>query len=141
MHRKVVVGDKGRACGLSTKNIPQPLNAGPCCARAAQAIEPRRPSLYTNEYQGRGRLSAGAPGMEHTTEGGCCLAKGSPGRPVKVVWTREEDQRVQQHQSHRVFPGAAGPHGASAADGDARCLRKQNRLLTGVVGKRLFPWF
>ena len=75
---------------LSTKS-PN-LDAGH--AGRALGIDPSTIVVH-NEYQGGdfGRRS----GMEHTTEA-VLLAKAA-GRPVKVVWTRQEDLRVDQHRT------------------------------------------
>src|SRR6266404_624716 len=75
---------------LSTKSPS--LDAGH--AARALGIDPSTVVVH-NEYQGGdfGRRS----GMEHTTEA-VLLAKAA-GRPVKVVWTREEDLRVDQHRT------------------------------------------
>src|SRR6202011_4270959 len=75
---------------LSTKSPS--LDAGH--AARALGIDPSTVVVH-NEYQGGdfGRRS----GMEHTTEA-VLLAK-AVGRPVKVVWTREEDLRVDQHRT------------------------------------------
>jgi len=84
-----------------------------------------------NEYQGGdfGRRS----GMEHTTEA-VLLAK-TVGRAVKVVWTREEDLRVDQHRTAflgRVRMGL-GPDGMPVA--------YEAKIACDGLWQRLFPWF
>jgi CO/xanthine dehydrogenase Mo-binding subunit len=71
--------------------------------------------------------------MEHTTEA-VLLAKAA-GRPVKVVWTREEDLRVDQHRTAflgRVRMGLAADGTPVAYDAKIAC---------DGLWQRLFPWF
>jgi isoquinoline 1-oxidoreductase beta subunit len=79
---------------LSTKSPT--LDAGH--AARALGIDPSTIVVH-NQYQGGdfGRRS----GMEHTTE--AVLLARAAGRPVKVVWTRQEDLRVDQHRTG-AFP-------------------------------------
>src|SRR5258705_3174070 len=111
---------------LSTKSPT--LDAGH--AARAIGIDPSTIIVH-NEYQGGdfGRRS----GMEHTTEA-VLLAKAA-GRPVKVVWTREEDLRVDQHRTAflgRVRMGL-GAYGMPVAyDAKIPC---------DGLWQRLFPWF
>jgi len=111
---------------LSTKSPS--LDAGH--AARALGIDPSTIVVH-NEYQGGdfGRRS----GMEHTTEA-VLLAKAA-GRPVKVVWTREEDLRVDQHRTAflgRVRMGLAADGTPVAYDAKIAC---------DGLWQRLFPWF
>ncbi|MDM9628491.1 molybdopterin-dependent oxidoreductase [Rhizobium sp. S152] len=84
-----VVGDSCEVW-LSTKSST--LDAG--FAAAALGIDPATVILH-NEFQGGdyGRRS----GVEHVTE--AVLLSRALQRPVKVVWTREEDLRIDQHRT------------------------------------------
>jgi isoquinoline 1-oxidoreductase subunit beta len=111
---------------LSTKSPS--LDAGH--AARALGIDPSTIVVH-NEYQGGdfGRRS----GMEHTTEA-VLLAKAA-GRPVKVVWTREEDLRVDQHRT--AFLGRARM--GLAADGTP--VAYEAKIACDGLWQRLFPWF
>ncbi|MFZ0151514.1 MAG: molybdopterin cofactor-binding domain-containing protein [Xanthobacteraceae bacterium] len=111
---------------LSTKSPS--LDAGH--AGRALGIDPSTIVVH-NEYQGGdfGRRS----GMEHTTEA-VLLAKAA-GRPVKVVWTREEDLRVDQHRT--AFLGRVRM--GLAADGSP--VAYEAKIACDGVWQRLFPWF
>ncbi len=84
-----------------------------------------------NEYQGGdfGRRS----GMEHTTEA-VMLAK-AVGRPVKVVWTREEDFRIDQHRT--AFIGRA----RLGLGNDGMPVAYEAKIACDGLWQRLFPWF
>ena len=120
-----VVGDKVELW-LSTKSSS--LDAGH--AARALGIDPST-IVVNNEYQGGdfGRRS----GMEHTTEA-VLLAKAA-GRPVKVVWTREEDQRVQQHRT--AFLGRV----RMGLGADGMPVAYEAKIACDGVWQRLFPWF
>jgi isoquinoline 1-oxidoreductase subunit beta len=120
-----VVGDKVELW-LSTKSSS--LDAGH--AARALGIDPSTIVVH-NEYQGGdfGRRS----GMEHTTEA-VLLAKAA-GRPVKVVWTREEDQRVQQHRT--AFLGRV----RMGLGADGMPVAYEAKIACDGVWQRLFPWF
>lgn len=111
---------------LSTKSPT--LDAGH--AGRALGIDPSTIVVH-NEYQGGdfGRRS----GMEHTTEA-VLLAKAA-GRPVKVVWTREEDLRVDQHRT--AFLGRVRM--GLAADGSP--VAYEAKIACDGLWQRLFPWF
>ena len=111
---------------LSTKSPS--LDAGH--AGRALGIDPSTIVVH-NEYQGGdfGRRS----GMEHTTEA-VLLAKAAGG-PVKVVWTREEDLRVDQHRT--AFLGRARL--GLAADGSP--VAYEAKIACDGLWQRLFPWF
>jgi isoquinoline 1-oxidoreductase subunit beta len=120
-----VVGDKVELW-LSTKSPS--LDAGH--AARALGIDPSTIVVH-NEYQGGdfGRRS----GMEHTTEA-VLLAKAA-GQPVKVVWTREEDQRVQQHRT--AFLGRV----RMGLGADGMPVAYEAKIACDGVWQRLFPWF
>jgi isoquinoline 1-oxidoreductase subunit beta len=111
---------------LSTKSPS--LDAGH--AALALGIDPSTIVVH-NEYQGGdfGRRS----GMEHTTEA-VLLAKAA-GRPVKVMWTREEDLRVDQHRT--AFLGRVRM--GLAADGTP--VAYEAKIACDGLWQRLFPWF
>src|SRR6267378_3698621 len=111
---------------LSTKSPS--LDAGH--AARALGVDPSSIVVH-NEYQGGdfGRRS----GTEHTTEA-VLLAKAIR-RAVKVVWTREEDLRVDQHRT--AFLGRArlglGANGMPVA--------YEAKIACDGLWQRLFPWF
>lgn len=111
---------------LSTKSPS--LDAGH--AARALGIDPSTVVVH-NEYQGGdfGRRS----GMEHTTEA-VVLAKAA-GRPVKVVWTREEDLRVDQHRT--AFLGRV----RMGLGADGTPLAYEAKIACDGLWQRLFPWF
>jgi isoquinoline 1-oxidoreductase subunit beta len=120
-----VVGDQVELW-LSTKSPS--LDAGH--AARALGIDPSTIVVH-NEYQGGdfGRRS----GMEHTTEA-VLLAKAA-GRPVKVVWTREEDLRVDQHRT--AFLGRV----RMGLGADGMPVAYEAKIACDGVWQRLFPWF
>jgi isoquinoline 1-oxidoreductase subunit beta len=120
-----VVGDQVELW-LSTKSPS--LDAGH--AAGALGIDPSIVVVH-NEYQGGdfGRRS----GMEHTTEA-VLLAKAA-GRPVKVVWTREEDLRVDQHRT--AFLGRA----RMGLGADGMPVTYEAKIACDGLWQRLFPWF
>ena len=111
---------------LSTKSSS--LDAGH--AARALGIDPSTIVVH-NEYQGGdfGRRS----GMEHTTEA-VLLAK-AVGRPVKVVWTREEDLRVDQHRT--AFLGRV----RMGLGADGMPVAYEAKIACDGLWQRLFPWF
>ncbi len=111
---------------LSTKSPT--LDAGH--AARALGIDPATIVVH-NEYQGGdfGRRS----GMEHTTEA-VLLAK-AVGRPVKVVWTREEDLRVDQHRT--AFLG----HARLGLGADGMPVAYEAKIACDGLWQRLFPSF
>jgi isoquinoline 1-oxidoreductase beta subunit len=111
---------------LSTKSPS--LDAGH--AARALGMDPSTIVVH-NEYQGGdfGRRS----GMEHTAEA-VLLAKAA-GRSVKVVWTREEDLRVDQHRT--AFLGRVRM--GLAADGTP--VAYEAKIACDGLWQRLFPWF
>ena len=111
---------------LSTKSPS--LDAGH--AARALGIDPST-IVVNNEYQGGdfGRRS----GMEHTTEA-VLLAKAA-GRPVKVVWTREEDLRVDQHRT--AFLGRV----RMGLGADGMPVAYEAKIACDGLWQRLFPWF
>ena len=111
---------------LSTKSSS--LDAGH--AARALGIDPSTIVVH-NEYQGGdfGRRS----GMEHTTEA-VLLAKAVE-RPVKVVWTREEDLRVDQHRT--AFLGRV----RMGLGADGMPVAYEAKIACDGLWQRLFPWF
>jgi CO/xanthine dehydrogenase Mo-binding subunit len=111
---------------LSTKSPT--LDAGH--AARALGIDPSTIVVH-NEYQGGdfGRRS----GMEHTTE--AVLLARAAGRPVKVVWTREEDLRVDQHRT--AFLGRV----RMGLGADGTPVAYEAKIVCDGVWQRLFPWF
>jgi isoquinoline 1-oxidoreductase beta subunit len=120
-----VVGDQVELW-LSTKSPS--LDAGH--AARALGIDPSTIVVH-NEYQGGdfGRRS----GMEHTTEA-VLLAKAA-GRAVKVVWTREEDLRVDQHRT--AFLGRV----RMGLGADGMPVAYEAKIACDGLWQRLFPWF
>ena len=120
-----VVGDQAELW-LSTKSPS--LDAGH--AARALGIDPSTIVVH-NEYQGGdfGRRS----GMEHTTEA-VLLAKAA-GHPVKVVWTREEDLRVDQHRT--AFLGRV----RMGLGADGMPVAYEAKIACDGLWQRLFPWF
>jgi isoquinoline 1-oxidoreductase subunit beta len=111
---------------LSTKSPS--LDAG----HAARALDIDPSSVVVhNQYQGGdfGRRS----GMEHTTEA-VLLSKAS-GRAVKVVWTREEDLRVDQHRT--AFLGRV----RLGLGADGMPVGYEAKIACDGLWQRLFPWF
>src|SRR5712664_508335 len=111
---------------LSTKSPS--LDAGH--AARVLGVDPSSIVVH-NEYQGGdfGRRS----GMEHTTEA-VLLAKAT-GRAVKVVWTREEDLRVDQHRT--AFLGRA----RLGLGADGMPVAYEAKIACDGLWQRLFPWF
>ncbi len=111
---------------LSTKSPS--LDAGH--AARALGVDPSSIVVH-NEYQGGdfGRRS----GMEHTTEA-VLLAKAT-GRAVKVVWTREEDLRVDQHRT--AFMGRV----RMGLGADGMPVAYEAKIACDGLWQRLFPWF
>jgi CO/xanthine dehydrogenase Mo-binding subunit len=111
---------------LSTKSPT--LDAGH--AARALGIDPSIIVVH-NEYQGGdfGRRS----GMEHTTE--AVLLARAAGRPVKVVWTREEDLRVDQHRT--AFLGRV----RMGLGADGTPVAYEAKIACDGLWQRLFPWF
>ncbi len=71
--------------------------------------------------------------MEHTTE--AVLLARAAGRPVKVVWTREEDLRVDQHRT--AFLGRV----RMGLGADGTPVAYEAKIACDGVWQRLFPWF
>jgi isoquinoline 1-oxidoreductase subunit beta len=99
---------------------------------AAEALGIDRAKVVVhNEFQGGdfGRRS----GREHTTEA-VLLAKAA-GRPVKVIWNREQDLRVDQHRS--AFIGRAritlGANGMPVA--------YEAKIACDGLWRSQFPWW
>ena len=111
---------------LSTKSPS--LDAGH--AARALGVDPSSIVVH-NEYQGGdfGRRS----GMEHTTEA-VLLAKAT-GRAVKVIWTREEDLRIDQHRT--AFLGRA----RLGLGADGMPIAYEAKIACDGLWQRLFPWF
>jgi CO/xanthine dehydrogenase Mo-binding subunit len=111
---------------LSTKSPT--LDAGH--AARALGIDPSTVVVH-NEYQGGdfGRRS----GMEHTTE--AVLLARAAGRPVKVVWTRQEDLRVDQHRT--AFLGRV----RMGLGADGTPVAYEAKIACDGLWQRLFPWF
>ena len=111
---------------LSTKSPS--LDAGH--AARALGVDPASIVIH-NEYQGGdfGRRS----GMEHTTEA-VLLAKAT-GQPVKVVWTREEDLRIDQHRT--AFMGRV----RMGLGADGMPVAYEAKIACDGLWQRLFPWF
>jgi CO/xanthine dehydrogenase Mo-binding subunit len=99
-------------------------------AARALGIDPSTIVVH-NEYQGGdfGRRS----GMEHTTE--AVLLARAAGRPVKVVWTREEDLRVDQHRT--AFLGRV----RMGLGADGTPVAYEAKIACDGLWQRLFPWF
>jgi isoquinoline 1-oxidoreductase subunit beta len=111
---------------LSTKSPS--LDAGH--AARALGVDPASIVVH-NEYQGGdfGRRS----GMEHTTEA-VLLAKAT-GRAVKVIWTRQEDLRIDQHRT--AFLGRA----RLGLGADGMPVAYEAKIACDGLWQRLFPWF
>jgi isoquinoline 1-oxidoreductase subunit beta len=111
---------------LSTKSSS--LDAGH--AADALGIDPSAIIIH-NEYIGGdfGRRS----GMEHTTE--AVLLSKAAGRPVKVVWTREEDLRCDQHRT--AFLGRV----RMGLGADGMPVAYEAKIACDGLWQRLFPWF
>ena len=111
---------------LSTKSPT--LDAG--FAAAALGIDPAKVIVH-NEYQGGdfGRRS----GFEHVTE--AVLLSKAAGRPVKVMWTRDEDIRNDQFRTSAIMRArlGLGPDGMPVA--------WDVRTASDGVWRQLFPWF
>src|SRR5260370_41242520 len=71
--------------------------------------------------------------MEHTTE--AVLLARAAGRPVKVVWTREEDLRVDQHRT--AFLGRV----RMGLGADGTPVAYEAKIACGGLWQRAFPWF
>jgi isoquinoline 1-oxidoreductase beta subunit len=99
-------------------------------AAAALGIDPLSVVVH-NEYQGGdfGRRS----GPDHTTEA-VLLAKAA-GRPVKVIWTRQEDLRVDQHRTAILTRARLG------LGADGRPLAFEAKVAGDGVWRSLFPWW
>jgi hypothetical protein len=90
---------------FSSKSDPLGKSPSLDAGHAARALGIDPSSIVVhNEYQGGdfGRRS----GMEHTTE--AVLVAKATGRAVKVVWTREEDLRVDQPNGRSLSESAIG---------------------------------
>jgi isoquinoline 1-oxidoreductase subunit beta len=111
---------------LSTKSPT--LDAGH--AASALGIDPSTIVVH-NQYQGGdfGRRS----GIEHTTE--AVLLATAAGRPVKVVWTRQEDLRVDQHRT--AFLGRV----RMGLGADGTPVAYEGKIACDGLWQRLFPWF
>jgi isoquinoline 1-oxidoreductase beta subunit len=120
-----VAGD-GCEIWLSTKSPS--LDAG--FAAAALGIDPTNVIVH-NEYQGGdfGRRS----GFEHVTE--AVMLSKAVGRPVKVMWTRDEDIRNDQFRTSAIMRArlGLGPDGMPVA--------WDLRTASDGVWRQLFPWF
>ncbi len=116
----------GCAIWLSTKSPS--LDAG--FAAAALGIEPAK-VLVHNEYQGGdfGRRS----GFEHVTE--AVLLSKAAGRPVKVMWTRDEDIRNDQFRTAAILRARLG------LGADGMPVAWDLRTASDGVWRQLFPWF
>jgi isoquinoline 1-oxidoreductase subunit beta len=71
--------------------------------------------------------------MEHTTE--AVLLARAAGRSMKVVWTREEDLRVDQHRT--AFLGRV----RMGLGADGTPVAYEAKIACDGVWQRLFPWF
>lgn len=99
-------------------------------AAVALGIDPLTIVVH-NEYQGGdfGRRS----GPDHTTEA-VLLAKAA-GRPVKVIWTRQEDLRIDQHRTAILTRARLG------LGVDGRPLAFDAKVAGDGVWRSLFPWW
>jgi isoquinoline 1-oxidoreductase beta subunit len=120
---------KGDRCELWLSTKSTTLDAG--FAAKALGIDPAKVKIH-NEFQGGdfGRRS----GMDHTTEA-VLLAKAA-GKPVKVIWTREEDIRMDQHRT------ALLGHARMGLDSEGMPVAFESRIASDGVWRALFPgWY
>ena len=121
-----VVGDK---CELWLSTKSSTLDAG--FAAKALGIDPATVKVH-NEFQGGdfGRRS----GKDHTTE--AVLIARAAGKPVKVVWTRAEDLRMDQHRT------ALLGHARMGLDGEGMPVAFESHIASDGVWRALFPeWY
>jgi isoquinoline 1-oxidoreductase subunit beta len=111
---------------LSTKSPS--LDGG--FAAEALGIDPGAVVVH-NEYQGGdfGRRS----GHDHVTE--AVLLSKAVKQPVKVIWTRKEDFRCDQHRTSAITRARLG----ISADGTA--VAYEIKTASDGVWRSLFPWF
>jgi len=111
---------------LSTKSPT--LDAG--FAAAALGIDPAKVIVH-NEYQGGdfGRRS----GVEHVTE--AVLLSKAVGRPVKAMWTRDQDLRNDQFRTSAIMRARLG------LGADGMPVAWDMRTASDGVWRQLFPWF
>lgn len=120
---------QGNHCELWLSTKSTTLDGG--FAAEALGIDPATVIIH-NEFQGGdfGRRS----GREHTTEA-VLLAKAA-GRPVKVVWTREEDLRMEQHRTAVLARASIG------LNKDGMPIAWDAKLASDGVWRSLFPrWY
>jgi isoquinoline 1-oxidoreductase subunit beta len=111
---------------LSTKSPS--LDGG--FAAAALGIDPASVIVH-NEYQG-GDFGRRA-GFEHVTE--AVLLSKAAGRPVKVMWTRDEDIRNDQFRTSAIMRARLG------LGQDGMPVAWDLRTASDGVWRQLFPWF
>jgi isoquinoline 1-oxidoreductase beta subunit len=121
-----VVGDHCELW-LSTKSTT--LDAG--FAAKALGIDPATVKVH-NEFQGGdfGRRS----GKDHTTE--AVLIAKAAGKPVKVIWTRAEDLRMDQHRT------ALLGHARMGLNSEGMPIAFESHIASDGVWRALFPeWY
>jgi isoquinoline 1-oxidoreductase beta subunit len=121
-----VVGDH---CELWLSTKSSTLDAG--FAAKALGIDPGTVKIH-NEFQGGdfGRRS----GKDHTTE--AVLISRAAGKPVKVVWTRAEDLRMDQHRT------ALLGHARMGLDSEGMPVAFESHIASDGVWRALFPeWY
>ena len=120
------VTTEGCEIWLSTKSPT--LDAG--FAAAALGIDPAKVIVH-NEYQGGdfGRRS----GVEHVTE--AVLLSKAVGRPVKAMWTRDQDLRNDQFRTSAIMRARLG------LGADGMPVAWDMRTASDGVWRQLFPDF
>jgi isoquinoline 1-oxidoreductase beta subunit len=119
---------KGDQCEVWLSTKSSTLDAG--FAAAALGIDPATVILH-NEFQGGdyGRRS----GKEHTTE--AVLLSRALQRPVKVVWSRTEDLRIDQHRTSLLGRAKMG------LGEDGMPIAYEAKIACDGLWQKLFPDF